>query len=123
LTYAANLSFPLIISGIILLLTLQLGRGGIGLVVGIMLYLGMSIASQIALLVAQATESALGVQIISMFSPNYALQYHYRALVGASSSLWNPTLSETMLYIGGSYAIVAALFILGYIYFSRRLNL
>jgi ABC-type transport system involved in multi-copper enzyme maturation permease subunit len=123
LTYAANLSFPLIMSGIILLLTLQLRRGGIGLVVGIMLYIGMSIAAQLALLIAQATESALGVQIISVLSPTYALQYHFRALVGASSSLWNPTLSETMLYIGGSYAIVAALFILAYIYFSRRLNL
>jgi ABC-type transport system involved in multi-copper enzyme maturation permease subunit len=123
LTYAANLSFPLIISGIILLLTLQLRRGGIGLVVGIVLYFAMSIASSIALLIAQATESALGVQIISVISPTYALQYHFRALVGASSSLWNPTLSETMLYIGGSYAIVAALFLLAYIYFSRRLNL
>jgi ABC-type transport system involved in multi-copper enzyme maturation permease subunit len=124
LTYAANLSFPLIISGIILLLTLQLRRGGIGLVVGVMLYIGMSIASALAFLIASATESALGVQILSVISPTYALQYHYIGLAGASSSLlWSPTLSETMLYLGGSYAIVAALFILAYIYFSRRLNL
>jgi len=124
LTYVANLSFPLIISGVILLLTLQLRRGGIGLVVGVMLYIGMSIASSLAFFIASATESALGVQIISVISPTYALQFHYSALAGvSSSSLWNPTLSEAMLYVGGSYAIVAALFILGYIFFSRRLNL
>ena len=83
----------------------------------------MSIASSIAFVVAQATDSALGLQIISVISPTYALQYHYGGLAGASSSLWNPTLSDTMLYVGGSYVIVAALFILAYIYFSRRLNL
>lgn len=123
LTYAANLSYPLFISAIMLLLTLKLRRGGIGLVLGIVLYFGMGIASSIAFFVALATESALGLQIISVISPTSALQYHYGGLAGLSSSLWTPTLAETMLYIGGSYVIVVALFILGYIYFSRRLNL
>jgi len=123
LTYAANLSYPLLISAIMLLVTLKLRRGGIGLVLGIVLYFGMSIASSIALFVAMATESALGLQIISVISPTYALQYHYGGLAGLSSSLWTPTLEETILYTGSSYVIVAILFILGYIYFSRRLNL
>jgi ABC-type transport system involved in multi-copper enzyme maturation permease subunit len=123
LTYVANLSYPLLISAIILLLTLKLKRGGIGLVVGVMLYIGMSIVSSLALVVAWATESALGLQIISVIAPTYALQYHYAGLSGISSLLWNPTLTETMLYVGGSYVIVAFVFALGYIYFSRRLNL
>jgi len=123
LTYVANLSYPLFISAIILLLTLKLRRGGIGLVVGIMLYIGMSVVSSLAIVVAWATESALGLQIISVIAPTYALQYHYAGLSGISSVLWNPTLTEAMLYVGGSYVIVGALFILGYVYFSRRLNL
>jgi ABC-type transport system involved in multi-copper enzyme maturation permease subunit len=123
LTYAANLSYPLLISAIMLLLTLKLRRGGIGLVVGIVLYVAMNIASSLAFVIALATESALGLQILSVISPSYALQYHYGGLSGISSLLWNPTLSETMFYIGGSYVIVVVLFILGYVYFSRRLNL
>ena len=126
LTYAASLSYPLLISAIMLLMTLKLRRGGIGLVVGIVLYFAMSIVSGIAFFVAVSTDSPLVFQILSLISPTYALQYHYGGLSGVSdifSVQWVPTLSETMLYIGGSYVIVAALFILGYIYFSRRLNL
>jgi ABC-type transport system involved in multi-copper enzyme maturation permease subunit len=126
LTYAANLAYPLLISAIMLLMTLKLRRGGIGLVVGIVLYFAMSIISGIALFVALSTESPLVFQILSVISPTYALQYYYGGLSGIStfsSFTWTPTLSETMLYIGSSYAIVASLFILGYIYFSRRLNL
>jgi len=126
LTYAASLSYPLLISAIMLLMTLILRRGGIALVVGIVLYFAMSIISGIAFVVALATGSPLALQIVSVIAPSYALQYHYGGLSGVSdifSVQWVPTLSETMLYIGGSYVIVAALFILGYIYFSRRLNL
>ena len=123
LTYAASLSFPLFISAIMLLLTLILRRGGIALVVGIVLYFSMSIISGIAFAIAFATESPLALQIISIISPTYALQYHYGSLSNFFSVSWTPTLSETMLYVGTSYAIVASLFVLGYVYFTRRLNL
>ena len=123
LTYAASLSFPLFISAIMLLLTLILRRGGIALVVGIVLYFSMSIISGIAFAIAFATESPLALQIISIISPTYALQYHYGSLSNFFSVSWTPTLSETMLYLGTSYAIVASLFVLGYVYFTRRLNL
>jgi len=126
LTYAANLSYPLLIAALMLLMTLKLRRGGIGLVVGIVLYVAMNIASGIAFFVAVATESPLAFQILSVISPTYALQYHYGGLSGLSdlfSVPWVPTLSETLLYTGASYVIVASLFVLGYVYFSRRLNL
>jgi len=124
LTYAANMSYPLLIAAIMLLMTLKLRRGGIGLVIGIVLYFAMSIISGIAFIVAYATESALPLQIISVISPSMALQYYYGGGVsGIFSVTWTPTLSETLLYTGGSYMIVASLFVIGYIYFSRRLNL
>jgi ABC-type transport system involved in multi-copper enzyme maturation permease subunit len=126
LTYAASLSYPLLISAIMLLMTLILRRGGIALVVGIILYFAMTIISGIAFVVALATGSPLALQIVSVIAPSYALQYHYGGLPGVSevfSVTWAPTLTETMLYTGASYVIVAFVFFLGYIYFSRRLNL
>jgi ABC-type transport system involved in multi-copper enzyme maturation permease subunit len=125
MTYAASLSYPLLITAIILLVSMKLRRGGIGLVLGIIMYFGITIGSLIAFLIAAATESALVVKILSLLSPSYILQLYYGG-IGApylSSTLWNPTLSEVSLYIVGSYAIVVALFVLGYVYFSRRLNL
>jgi ABC-type transport system involved in multi-copper enzyme maturation permease subunit len=127
LTYAANLGYPLLISAIMLLMTLKLRRGGIGLVVGIVLYFAMSIVALIAFFVAVASESPLILQILSAISPTYALQYHYGGGLSGVSALfsvpWAPTLSETLLYVGANYVIVASLFALAYIYFSRRLNL
>lgn len=119
LTYAASLSYPLLISAIMLLMTLILRRGGISLVVGIILYFSISIASGIAFVVALATQSPLALQIISIISPSFALQQHY----GGTFDIWTPAFSEVILYTGVSYTIVISLFILGYIYFSRRLNL
>ncbi len=119
LTYAANLSYPLLIAGIMLLLTLKLRRGGISLVAGIVLYFAMSIVSGIATVFAWATESPLGLQILSAISPSLALQQHY----GGIFDFWTPAFSEVLIYTGVSYVIVAFVFFLGYTYFSRRLNL
>jgi hypothetical protein len=102
-----------------LLLTLKLRRGGITLVAGIVLYFAMSIISGIATVFAFATESPLALQIISVISPNLALQQYY----GGIFDFWTPVFSEVLLYTGASYVIVAFVFFLGYTYFSRRLNL
>ena len=119
LTYAASLSYPLLIAGIMLLLTLKLRRGGITLVAGIVLYFAMSIISGIATVFAFATGSPLALQIISVISPNLALQQYY----GSIFDFWTPAFSEVLLYTGASYVIVVFMFFLGYTYFSRRLNL
>ena len=120
LTYAANLSYPLLIAGIMLLLTLQLRRGGISLVVGLVLYAAMSIVSGIATIFAIVTETPLSLQIISAISPSIVLQQYYGGTLG---DFWTPAFSEVLLYTGVSYVIMAFVFALGYTYFSRRLNL
>lgn len=119
LIYVANLSYPLLIAGIMLLLTLKLRRGGITLVAGIVLYFAMSIISGIAMVVTFATESPLALQIISVISPSIALQQYYLGIF----DFWTPAFSEIILYTGVSYVVVAFVFFLGFTYFSRRLNL
>jgi ABC-type transport system involved in multi-copper enzyme maturation permease subunit len=120
LTYAASLSYPLLIAGIMLLLTLNLRRGGISLVIGLVLYFAMSIVSGIATVFAIFSKNPISLQIVSAISPSVTLQQYYGGSLG---DFWAPTFSEVLLYTGVSYVIVAFVFFLGYVYFSRRLNL
>jgi len=127
LTYVANLSYPLLLSAIILFLTLILRRGSIALVVGIVLYFALGIVSSLASFIAFATQSPLALQVISVFSPNVVLGMYYQVFgVGPgfpSASIWTPSFTEALLYLGASYVIVAAVFATAYIYFSRRFSL
>jgi len=124
LTYAATLSPSLFVAGILLLVTLFLRRGGLTLVIGIVLYFAMNIISSIALVVAFATDSSIPLQIMSVIAPNIALAEYYSALNGPSGNgLWSPAFSEVLLFTGISYAIIGVLFFFGYYYFSRRLSL
>ncbi len=123
LTYAASLSTIFFISGIMLLLTLKLRRGGITLVVGVVLYFAISIVTNIAVFYSFATKSTIALQILSVFSPNLALQQYYGLLPEILGDFWAPTLFEVQLYVVASYVAVAFIFFLGYYYFSRRLNL
>jgi ABC-type transport system involved in multi-copper enzyme maturation permease subunit len=123
LTYAAGLSYPLLIAGIMLLLTLLVRRGSITLVIGIVLYFALSIASGIITIVALATKSALVLQIFSVISPSTALSTYYSGGANSLNSFWNPGFIEVIGYVAGSYVLVAAVFAVSYYYFSRRLNL
>lgn len=124
LTYAANLAYPLLVASIILLVTLVLRRGGLALVLGIVLYFALGIITSLAMFVASATNSPTVLQIISVISPNVALSRYYSTYVPfGGSELWTPAFSEVLLYIGASYVIVAFVFFLGYLYFCRRLGL
>jgi len=123
LTYAASLSYALLVAGIALLVTLVLRRGGLTLVIGIVLYFAMGIISGIAIFLAFATGSPLALQIISLISPNIVLAQYYPTYLRVGGELWMPTFSEVLLYTGASYVIVISLFIIGYFYFSRRLGL
>ena len=123
LTYIADLGAYLQIAGIILLITLILKKGGLALVIGIVLIFGISIALSLVEVVVTATKSVLGFQILSVFSPSTALGLHYQALGTSVAQIWTPSLMQVMGYVGASYAVALFLFILGYAYFSRRMSL
>jgi ABC-type transport system involved in multi-copper enzyme maturation permease subunit len=124
LTYAVSLASFLQIAAAVLLVALILKKGGLALVLGIVLVFGISIALNVVLAIASATKSILGLQILSVLSPSVALGMHYQSL-GTSliGPVWTPSLTEVLTYTGASYAVALFLFVLGYIYFSRRMNL
>lgn len=123
LTYTANLAYPLIITGVLLLMALLFRRGALTLVIGIVLYFAVSIASGIVSVIAFATNSSLPLQILSLFTPSTILNQYYSSTLSTFSLTWAPTFSDVLLTIGASYVIAGVLFALGYYYFSRRLNL
>jgi len=125
LTYVASMSYPFLLTGIILILALILRRGGIALVVGIVLYFTASVIQGILMFLSYATNSTIGLQILSVISPSTALARYYQfyQAAGLPVGTWQPGLTEVIAYVGGSYVIVAVVFALAYLYFSRRLNL
>jgi ABC-type transport system involved in multi-copper enzyme maturation permease subunit len=123
LTYAANLSYPLMIAGVILLVTLVLRRGGSALILGIVLYFVLEIIQGLVSFASTAARFALSLQIMSVFSPNFALARYYQFYGQTGIHVWVPTLAEVLVYVGASYAIVVSIFLLSYFYFSRRMGL
>jgi len=124
LTYSAYLSPILLATGIMILVALVLRRGGLALVIGIVLYFAISIIPLYARgVVAYAVNSPLFLQIVSVVTPNFVLEQYYTAGTSWLDVLWTPVFSEVLIVMGISYAIIAFLFFLGYYYFARRLGL
>jgi ABC-type transport system involved in multi-copper enzyme maturation permease subunit len=123
LTYVATLAPSLFVAGIMLLVTLVLRRGGLTLVIGIVLYFAMSIISSLAMVIAFATNSPLPLQIMSLIAPNVVLAEYHSVNLPFGNTVWTPVFSDVLLFIGTSYAIISFLFILGYYFFTRRLGL
>jgi len=126
LTYAANLCSPaLLLAGLVLLLTLRLKRGGLALIIGVVLFFAGLIVSGFVGSIAYGTGSDLSLKIWAVINPNSALQaYYYHAGTSLfASESWVPSFSEVLLYLGAGYLIVAALFVVGYVYFDRRLEI
>jgi len=124
MTYAANLSYPLLLAGIMLLVALILRRGSLALVLGIILYFALAIIANIAYFVAFGIKAPLILQIISVLSPNVVLGLHYNPRGPfMQEPIWTPTFNEVLLYLGASYVIVASLFFIAYFYFSKRFGL
>lgn len=123
LTYAANISPVLLISGIILWATLLIKRGGLTVVFGIIFYFVFSVASSVAMIVAFATGSPTPLKVISLFYPSTVLGRFYNVtFYPGMREVWSPTFLEVVLYIGASYIITAFVFATAYIYFCRRFS-
>ena len=126
LTYAAQLCSPaLLLAGLVLLLTLRLKRGGLALIIGVVLFFAGLVVSGLVTFTAYGTGSDVLLKIWAVINPNSALQtyYYHMGAVGFASETWVPSFSEVLLYLGAGYLIVAALFVVGYVYFDRRLEI
>ena len=82
----------------------------------------LMVSSMVMFLAWTGTE--LPFKAFALIYPNMALDRYY---AGTSpfgpSGLWIPSFSEALSYIGASYAIVAFIFLLCYVYFDRRLGI
>jgi ABC-type transport system involved in multi-copper enzyme maturation permease subunit len=123
LTYAASLCYPLLIAGVVLLVTLVLRRGGLALIMGIVLYFVLEIVQGLASFVSSATGSALSLQVTSVFSPSFALARYFEFYGQTVVQVWVPSLAEVVAYVGAGYAIVVSVFLFSYFYISRRMSL
>jgi len=124
LTYAAQLCSPaLLLAGLVLLVTLRLKRGGLAVIIGVVLLFAGLVVSGLVTSIAYGTGSDLSLKIWAVINPNSALQRYYMGAVGFASETWVPSFSEVLLYLGAGYLIVAALFVVGYVYFERRLEI
>jgi len=123
LSYAANISFALFIASVTLLIALILRRGSLGVIVGIMFFFLFGILASLVSFVSQAMNSVLPMQLYSLVSPSFCLDFYYGSLQPNVHVFWAPSFSEALLYIGSGYGISAFFFLLSYLYFCRRLNL
>lgn len=127
LTFATNLSEPLLVTGIVLLIALLLKRGALALVLGIVTYFGLAIFQGIVSVIASFTNNVAGLQVLSIIAPNL-IESRYFSTQGTGlpielTTSWTPTFTDVLAYTAASYTIVAIIFLLGYAYFSRKLNL
>ncbi len=125
--YLASLSYPLLITAIMLLIAMKVRKGGTALVLGIVLYFAISMASGILTILYIFTGNATPLKILAIIQPSTALQFHYTRIGTLISQgqieTWTPSFSEALTYIAGGYCLVAAAYLISYYYFSRRLNI
>ncbi|HDH43981.1 MAG TPA: hypothetical protein ENG66_01045 [Thermococcus sp.] len=125
LTYAAQLSVLFFLTGILLLFTLFLKRGGLAIVAGIILYFALSMIPTFVMFYAYATGSSLPLKILAVINPTIVLQRYYlgEAFFFFPEEIWVPSFFEVLLYLSSSYIVVAFIFLIAYIYFERRLGI
>lgn len=126
LTFAANLSEPILVAVIVLLATLLLRRGGISLITGVVLFFALQILANFATFVAAATNSPLILQALSVINPGVALSWHFIGSGGTSArfnQLWNPSISDVLNYVLFGYLNIFAVLLVGILYFTKRFNL
>jgi ABC-type transport system involved in multi-copper enzyme maturation permease subunit len=124
LTYLAVLSVAFQVAGVVLLIALAIRRGGLALVFGIVLYFAVGIMISLVSFLTY-TGSDLALRVFGVISPNMILDRYYSS--GSPSPYgttpWVPSFSQVLLYVGAAYGIAVVLFIIGYVYFDRRLGI
>jgi len=124
LTFMAALSCPLLVTGLVLLLTLLFKRGSIALFTGIGLYFSISVVMLLLITMAGVTSSDIPLKIAAILFPGIALGSHYQyGLDPSISKLWTPSFDESLFYIGAGYALAFFVLAMGYLYFERRLEI
>lgn len=125
LAYLANVGYALFLTAILLLLTLKTRRGGLAVVFGLILLFALSIIQGVISVLEFLGGVSWPNRILSIISPATAVSRYYSSssMPIGSSALWVPTFNEVLLYVSGCYVITAVLFLISYVYFSRRLNL
>ena len=120
----AGLSFPFLVAGLVLILTLFLKRGSKALFVGIALYFSSFFLMMILLVIAGGTGSDIVLKIAAIIFPGLALQLHYKAagLDPLYFKLWTPSFTQSVVYVGAGYALAFLILAVGYLYFERRLE-
>ena len=125
LAYAAQLSLIFLLSGIVLFLTLISKRGGLALVLGIILHFIFGTISTFIFAIVRYIKSNLVLKAYSLINPILVLELYFKrdyfSRWTLNGRLWIPSFSESLLYLGASYVIVIVIFALSYIYFERRL--
>jgi ABC-type transport system involved in multi-copper enzyme maturation permease subunit len=117
LTLAAMLGNPLLLIGLAFMLTLVLKKGRVALVGGIILYFAFLMATAWIGTMAYFADSDLIVRVLAVLMPFAAVSRYCRG-----GTLWTPSFAEASLYVGACYALVILVFVLGYIYFEKRLE-
>ncbi|MEM0313261.1 MAG: ABC transporter permease subunit [Candidatus Bathyarchaeia archaeon] len=124
IAYAAFLSYPLLITAILLLLTMKVRKGGLALVFGIVLYFALSMVSGTFTVLAIFTQNAAPLKALAVLEPSIAVQFYYTPLTGLQGgAIWTPCFNDVLMYLAGGYCLVIAAYAAAYYYFSRRLNI
>jgi hypothetical protein len=126
LSYVAYLSYPLLVAGLVLLLTLYLKKGGTALVAGILLYFGSQVLTAGSRGLAVLMKSDIPLRICSIINPTIALEEYFAQLARYVPTrrydIWTVNFSDALLFTGASYVLVLLVFVVAYLYFKRRLE-
>jgi len=122
-TFVASLSFPFLVSILVLLITLLSKRGSTALFLGIGLYVASFFIILLLVAVASTSGNTIFLKLAAIIFPGLGLQAYYNVGLDPSIAILAPSFNEALLYIGAGYVLAFLLLALVYLYFERRLQI
>jgi ABC-type transport system involved in multi-copper enzyme maturation permease subunit len=117
LTIVAFLGHPLLLIGVAFVLALVFKKGRVALFGGVLSYFGI-------LMFTVNLAYMGGVMGYDFLTKAFAVLMPFGAVsrycMGGEG--WIPSFTETLFYVGACYALVTLVFLLGYLYFEKRLE-